>query len=931
MAQRFLEEIQNWFFGANTSTSPEMLPDGYMPRARNTHLTLIGDGVAKVTRRRGSTLVNSVAITGGPQVTGFQFKKKDGTKTNLLVSSTGRLDKLNTDGTTTVINASAFTSGASHIPNFAVANDLCFIVNDVDLKKTDGTNVYAFGITRPAAPTVADGGAGGAAGMVGTYDIALSYYNSATGHESSLSDFNSVTIVANHKINVSWSAPVDAQVTHVRVHIRKQALGPTTFRNISGATPAPDATTGGYAVATTATVLDVSDATIAAYIIVSPTISENNPPLASSQYPVWHNNRMFVFDSGNFYYSKIQNNTAFPEAFDPNNIQPVAPNDGDVIMGAFSQWGLLWIWKRFSLWKLDGSDPNSWTLSLVSTNHGAVSQRSIKAADGMLYWWDTSKGPVAFDGSSLPVSVAQQMVASSIAPSQININGLANICAAVDETNFTILWSYPEFNSSRNTKLLPFNYRAKRFAAEFWNPFDIWGMWDVEDTNGTKNLYFGGYSGYVYKWWSAGNDGLPVFTSPTYSQAVVADTPNNYWRFSEASGDAVATVGTRTINFSVFPGPAHVTYSVNNASILEGSTGLAFDGGATFGQNLSSQLNLGSTFTVEFWLNPAASGGFRGTILTDAPGNGIFYDDTVNKIDFRQGGHHYSTTALTPGTLYHIAVSVSAGNATFYVNGVADGTALGLAAFNSVTQVAVDNALASGLKCNLFDDLAIWTTVALSGAQVAAHYAARTGHLNTTAGTVTSATSSTLSDSAAQFSSSGIGFVDQYVYALNTDRTVVQRRRITATTMTQLTVTPNWDTTPNTSWTYVISAIDFQVDTPWLPGGDIFLKKRYEFFFGELASSDSGTTVDVDFFISGEENVPKKSFQLTLGNAGGVYDAATSIYDVTKFATSAFVATRKRLGFTGKNCRVRLRSCAANQDLVVNKLAVQSSPLRMGT
>jgi hypothetical protein len=704
MPKRFYEELRNWFNGVNTSAAPDMLGDGFSPRARNTYLKLVGDGTSRVAKRRGASLLNATPLTGSPAVTGFQFKQKNGNKTNLLVSTGGRLDKLNSDGTTSVINATAFTSGTSHLPHFAVANDLCFIVNDVDQVKYDGTSTSKFGITRPAAPT-AVAGAGGAAGMAGTYDFALSYYNNLTGHESSLSDFVTVVVGAGQKATVTWLAPTDAQVTHVRVHIRKQTLGPNVYRNIASAVPAPDAATGGYAVATLSTVIDIADTTLSAYIIVSPTTTENNPPPSGAQFPTWHGNRMFVFDSGNAYYSKIQNNTAFPEAFDPNNIQPVNPNDGDSIVGAMSMWGKLWIWKKYSLWVIEGSDPNSWTMQLVS-NHGAATQRSIKAADGTLFWWDMQNGPVAFNGEGTPEEIGKQFVQSTIADDSVNIAQLTSIVAEVDEQNTTVLWAYPEFNATRNTAVLPFNYRAKRFAADVWTPFDIFGLWVVEDGSSLRAVYIGGYAGQVFKWWGGTNDGVPAGT--------------------------------------------------------------------------------------------------------------------------------------------------------------------------------------------------------------------------TSSGTVTAATATTLTDSGATFATAGGGLIERYVYAISSDRATVQRRRITANTATQLTVSSAWDTTPNTTYTYVVGAIDFEVDTPWLLGGDAFLKKRYEFLYSELSSTDAGTMLDIDCFVSRDDTAPRKTFSVTLAGSPATYDASTSIYDTSKFGGTTVSRFKTRLAFTGKSCRIRVRNCQADHDVELSKLAVQS-------
>lgn len=712
MPARLYDALDNWFNGVNNSASADQLPPATSPRGRNTTLKLIGDtGTARMGKRRGALTLNATPVTGSPAVAGFQFRKKSGTKYNLLASDTGRLDLLNTDGTTTVINATGFTSGA-HYPTFQVANDLCFITNDVDQKKYDGSTLTAFGITRPAAP----GAVVGAAGTPnGAYDIALTYYNSLTGHESSLSNFTTVNPV-NQKITVTWGAPADPQVNYVRVYIRKQTLGPNAFRAVVGATPAPDATIGGYLTSQLTTSLDISDAQIQALILLAPSTSENDPPPTGAQYACWHNNRMFVADSGNIYYSEIRSNTPYPEAFNPSNFEAVNPNDGDSIVALFSQWGRLFIFKRFSLWQIEGSDPNSWTVSLVSPSHGAASQRSICAAEGVLYWWSAVNGPTAMSSGGLPVNIGKQYLFETVDADHSNHLQAALVCAVVDENQQNILWAFPEVGQSRNTCIIPFNYRASRFESDCWNPFDIYSMWQVETADHFKSVYMGNYGGQVFDWWRAGNDGVPV----------------------------------------------------------------------------------GST----------------------------------------------------------------------------------------------------------------------------------------THGSVTAATSTTLTDSTATFTTAGGGLKERYVYAITVNRTSMQRRRITGNTGTVLTVSPAWDTTPNTFYTYVVGGIDFQLDTPWVSSGDIFLKKRYELFFSQLATTDLGVTVDVDFFRNFDDTAPFKTITLTLAATGGVWATPAGpdptdvgIWDTTTWGDSTQTLTKTRLGFVAKAWRARIRNCAADADITVYKVAAQSVPL----
>lgn len=704
MARRTFDELTNWAEGANTSTAPDLLPPGAFPRGRNTFLKQIGEGSALVESRRGPLTLNSTPISGSPRVWGFQFRKSNGTSYNLLVSDTGRLDKLNSDTTTSAINAVAFTAG-DHPPTFAVANDLCFIVNDVEQKKTDGTTVYGFGISRPSAPTVT-ATAGGTA-TAGDWDIAITYYNSATGHESSRSDYTSVTTSSGtQKITVSWSAPVDPQVTHVRVYARKTSLGANAYLAVAGATPAADTTHLGYAVATLSTVLDITPTQYAALTLVAPTTTENNPPAAGLVGPCWHASRLFLHDSGNVYFSKVKNNNPFPESFDPEAVQPVDPDDGDTIVALRSYRGKLVIFKQFATYAITGTDPNSWSVDRVAPIGAASAHAIVEGPDGILYWWaNGALGLVAWDGEGPPLGLGQRLLSPTVASDALAHAQLQHACAAVDEANSTLLFSVPSFGSTRNDLVIPFNYQLRRFPAEWWNPLDINCLWQTTTSDDTKVVYCGTYSGQVLQWWASANDGVPASS--------------------------------------------------------------------------------------------------------------------------------------------------------------------------------------------------------------------------TSSGTVTSATSTTLTDTTATFGT----LTDRYVYVLNSARSVVQRRRIVSNTGTTLTVSAAWDATPNTTFTYVIGGIAFELDTPWMNGPSAFVKKRYEFLLAEAETDDLSVTLDIDLFTSKNLTDPRKTRTLRVGGSGGLYDASTSLYDTTTFATTGVSYGKVRCGVTGHAWRARVRKVLNNQTITLLKLGMQAVSL----
>jgi len=129
---------------------------------------------------------------------------------------------------------------------------------------------------------------------------------------------------------------------------------------------------------------------------------------------------------------------------------------------------------------------------------------------------------------------------------------------------------------------------------------------------------------------------------------------------------------------------------VGAGGIIEGDLGDAdidinldsvydFDGVDDYLEDSSvSGLPSGDTFTVSAWVRYTGTSGdwpiWRRDAATD---NFVFrLSETYRKIQVRKYGDETATadTQLVAGVWYHVAISINALSATFYLNGVADGT-----------------------------------------------------------------------------------------------------------------------------------------------------------------------------------------------------------------------------------------------------------------
>lgn len=485
------DTYDDWGLGVVTSLLPDVIPANASPEAANSRLVYTGAGKGIPAMRKGMAVRNRTAVAASPISGQYGYRQVDGTVRHLLVSDSGRIDILNSDNTTTSV-VTGLGSG-SFQPSFATANNLCFVTlgNGV-LRKLIGATVRNFGVTRPDAATL---GSGTGTSMTGNYEVRLTYYVSTTGHESSASDTATIAL-AGTGLDVSWTSPSDAQVTHVRVYLRKPTLGVKFFQVAE------------IAVASTSTTVDVSDSAYSALILVGPDTSENDPPLTSVRYLSWHRSRMFAADRTNLYYSKV----AKPEAFDPEAYEPINPDDGQPITGLLSYDDVLLVFKQDSTWMLVGDDPATWSVQLLDGSIGCTSNLSAWQIEQSAGWW-SEHGPVVLNGRQL-ATIGQTTIAPNIGPDAVNASAAGTIRAAVDIEEQRVIYLLPSSGSTVLDVWLPYNHRLKVWeATEGWNPFDAASIAVVEDSMSRPRVYVGNRNGQVFTVGSGTNDGVASGTT----------------------------------------------------------------------------------------------------------------------------------------------------------------------------------------------------------------------------------------------------------------------------------------------------------------------------------------------------------------------------------------------------------------------------------
>lgn len=496
--------LADWSEGCQNSAEPDAVPQSAYIRARNTALTSIGTQKAAVQKRRGMTTLNATAITGSAAIIGiYAFKRRSGstfTSYNMVVSDNGRLSTIDPDtGAITTISATAFTSSSSqeYLPSFATANNVCFIVNGVDAKKYDGTSLTRVGIVAPStAPTLADSGVAGSPN--GTYEARVTFANSGTGQESSAGTTSSTVTVASKKISFT-NIPVssDAQVDTRYLYLRNTG----TQANFYLAGTISDNTT---------TIFTYNGAD-AALTEIGPDTEENNPPVSGVKFACFHKSRLFLADTENIYYSKLD----MVESFDPEAFETPNPSDGQAITGLISIFDLLVIFKTDSVYVLVGDDPDTWAIRPIDNTIGCSTVRSIVATESILYWY-SEQGPVRWTGGlDKPQLLAPLYIANTVNPEVLSFSAsnLLKVAAARDTIEDRILWSVPQVNQTRNTLILPFNHRLSRWESDGWDPMDACALATIDDADGQPFVILGNYAGQLFRMGDADNDGVAAGTT----------------------------------------------------------------------------------------------------------------------------------------------------------------------------------------------------------------------------------------------------------------------------------------------------------------------------------------------------------------------------------------------------------------------------------
>jgi hypothetical protein len=532
MSSRLHPTFDNWSGGVITSMSKDRIPDTAVPQAVNTQLYNIGQGYAIFGKRSGMYKLNKDNTAIATAVVAQHFFDKGATTYHLLVLGTsGDLAKINpTTGEVTTVSAALFSALTGQF-SWDTAKDLCFVVNGTDQKKTDGTAGYAFGIVAPSAADFASGDVtvttpGTGVLPADTYDIAITYYNDNTGAESGRSETYTNVVSATNKIQVvipSTSEVGDAQVTHIRLHIRRQGTQALMVQAIAGVTATPvtgDDPVKGWAVdsGTRTLTVDCTAVQLAAFVTLTPGVNENQPPPSDAHAIAWHKSRMFAANADYLYWTEVGK----PEAFNLlDNKIPVTPADGDPIVGIMPFKDTLLIFKPTKTLALVGDDPATWQIQVLDDSTGCVALNGMGVIDNRA-WFYSLTGPRMMESPGGGITdITSEFIGPNVGASYLDLTKLTQIQFVANPYETYVAWCVPEVDQTgtvRNTHMLPFNFKVNRWMSTRWDPCDIRSACMVEDASGRSWIMLADYDGWVYRFGTGTSDG--VFNTTTKTSGV---------------------------------------------------------------------------------------------------------------------------------------------------------------------------------------------------------------------------------------------------------------------------------------------------------------------------------------------------------------------------------------------------------------------------
>lgn len=443
------------------------------------------DESGSLTKWQGFQKLNTTQLTesGAATFTGlFDYWKSDGNQYRVATGLTGFYlfnspSAYAWNSIDLTACGGARTGTADNIYDFIVLNDVLYVCNGVDANfKYNGTNAWNMGITAPSGAATAANGVAGA--LTGAYSYKYTYYNSTLGHESNPSPVSNTVTAAGNKIDLSGlTASADTQVDYKRLY--RTTAGGGVWLYVAQ-----------VANATTTYTDNATDATLG----IAVEGAKNGVPPTAKFWEVYKNHVFMVgASSSNVYFSR----PGYPNAVHSNDFRSLDPNDGEFVTGLKRLYSELIAYKEGSIWNGYGDDRLSFAFTRTVTGFGAASHHSIVAVPGqsrhIFLMPDGSFG--TYNGSTADYEAVDiQPVTRGL-----NKSKLSKTVGRVYPQRNMCIWLVPDGAATQSDLLITYDYVNNKWATRDIDNTKGNIMAIMEDSDGDKNFYMGGYTGYVWQ------------------------------------------------------------------------------------------------------------------------------------------------------------------------------------------------------------------------------------------------------------------------------------------------------------------------------------------------------------------------------------------------------------------------------------------------
>lgn len=416
----------------------------------------------------GSAQYVPTSVAG--DITGiYEYAKFDGSSYLVFTANT---TAYYTDGINVFPWRIALQNGV--ITSFTTFTDFLFMTDGLNFIKWDGTNASRF-----SAPDGSSTGFSSAlssttfiVGFGATYQYSYGYLTT-TGYYTNISEILTVDNGASSNAVVlsGFTYPMDYGIT-ASVIYRSSPGGLALFE--IGTLPF-----GGQ------TFVD------AGLTLMNLPQSPSNFFTLAPRYVEIYQNSLFLIGSSQFPSDIFFSDLGQPESIQPTYNFEVNTNNGDFLTGGRFYHNSLYLFKRYSMYRLIGTDPTNFVLYDISDQYGCLSNRAIVVYDDNMLFLDR-KGIALFNG------ITPQIISQKIEKTFLTLNEQAAIdqaCAIHNRLRNEIWWGIPTNGSTINNTIIIFDYITNAWtvrAGFLPSSMDVaYGTFDKE------TVFFGGYSGTI--------------------------------------------------------------------------------------------------------------------------------------------------------------------------------------------------------------------------------------------------------------------------------------------------------------------------------------------------------------------------------------------------------------------------------------------------